>query len=378
MMGGMSDAAPPAAPRPPGPVLVTGAAGFIGAKVAELLRLAGADVTGADDLNPYYSPALKRARLDRVGALDAPGRFAFHHVDLSDRAATERLFASAGPFGCVIHLAAQAGVRHSLTHPHAYAAANLTGFLNVLEGCRRQADGADGPAPHLVYASSSSVYGANQEPVLKADAPADHPLSLYAATKRSNELTAHCYAHLYGLPCTGLRYFTVYGPWGRPDMAAWKFTERILKGEPIEVYGRGKMSRSFTYIDDVAEATVRVAALPPTAPPSGSASPGSAPAGPDVGTGPVRIVNVGGDESVPLTRLIAAVEAACGAEAEKILLPMQPGDVPDTAADTAPLEALVGLTPRTTIEEGIRRFVDWYRGYHGLAATGGGAPSGRG
>ena len=364
MMGGMPDAASPAATRPAGPVLVTGAAGFIGAKVAELLRLAGVDVTGADDLNPYYSPALKRARLDRVTGITAPGRFAFHQVDLADRAATERLFASAGPFGCVIHLAAQAGVRHSLSHPHAYTAANVTGFLNVLEGCRRQAEDADRPTPHLVYASSSSVYGANAAALLKADEPADHPLSLYAATKRANELMAHCYAHLYGLPCTGLRYFTVYGPWGRPDMAAWKFTERILKGEPIEVYGRGKMSRSFTYIDDAAEATVRIAALPPTAP-----LPGLAPQAPDAGAGPARIVNVGGSESVPLARLIAAVEIACGAKAERILMPMQPGDVPDTAADTGPLEALIGFAPRTTIEEGVRRFVDWYRGYHGMNSS---------
>ena len=202
------------------------------------------------------------------------------------------------------------------------------------------------------------MYGANRAAVLKADAPADHPLSLYAATKRANELMAHCYAHLYGLPCTGLRFFTVYGPWGRPDMAAWKFTERILNGEPIEVYGRGRMSRSFTYIDDVAEAVVRVAAVPPTAPPADAA-----PASPDVGTGPARILNVGGNESVPLTRLIAAVEAACGREAERILLPMQPGDVTDTAADVSGLEALVGLTPRTPIEEGVGRFVDWYRAY---------------
>ncbi|NNJ26165.1 NAD-dependent epimerase/dehydratase family protein [Alienimonas chondri] len=367
----MSDDSPRSAGRglPFGRVLVTGAAGFIGAKVAELLRLAGVETIGADDLNPYYSPALKRARLDHLEGIEAPGDFIFHQADLSDRTAAERLFDSAGPVSCVIHLAAQAGVRHSLTHPHAYASANLDGFLNVLEGCRRQAEAAaddpenpDRPPPHLVYASSSSVYGANKDAILKASEPADHPLSLYAATKRANELMAHCYAHLYGLPCTGLRFFSVYGPWGRPDMAAWIFTERILKGEPIDVFGEGRMSRSFTYIDDVAEAVVRVAALPPAAPPAGFQ-----PDRPDVGTGPVRIVNVGGSESVELTRMIAAVEAACGATAEKRFLPMQPGDVPDTAADTAPLEALVGLTPRTTVEDGIARFVAWFKEYHGMS-----------
>ncbi|QDT14372.1 NAD-dependent epimerase/dehydratase family protein [Alienimonas californiensis] len=355
-------------PRPAGRVLVTGAAGFIGSKVVELLRRSGAEVIGADDLNPYYSPSLKRARLDWLERLDAPGPFTFHHVDLADRRAAERLFDSAGPVACVIHLAAQAGVRHSLSHPHAYAAANLDGFLNVLEGCRRLASVSAGdcgdpdrPPPHLVYASSSSVYGANEAATLKTSDPADHPLSLYAATKRANELMAHSYAHLYGLPCTGLRFFSVYGPWGRPDMAAWIFTERILNNEPIEVFGEGKMSRSFTYIDEVAEAVVRVAALPPTAPP-----PGALPDRPDVGVGPVRILNVGGDESVELMRLVAAVEAACGRTAEKRFLPMQPGDVPATAADTAPLEALVGLTPRTTVEDGIARFVAWYQEFHGL------------
>ncbi|MFH5806447.1 NAD-dependent epimerase/dehydratase family protein [Alienimonas sp. DA493] len=357
-------------PRPAGRVLVTGAAGFIGAKVVELLRLNGAEVIAADDLNPYYSPALKRSRLDWLEKLDAPGDLTFHHVDLADRRATERLFDSAGPVACVIHLAAQAGVRHSLTHPHAYAAANLDGFLNVLEGCRRLADGAvndaedpDRPPPHLVYASSSSVYGANEADTLQASDPVDHPLSLYAATKRANELMAHSYAHLYGLPCTGLRFFSVYGPWGRPDMAAWIFTERVLKGEPIDVFGEGKMSRSFTYIDDVAEATVRIAALPPTAPP-----PGAAPDRPDAGAGPFRILNVGGGESVELMRLIAAVESACGRTAEKRFLPMQPGDVPATTADTAPLEKLVGLRPHTTIEDGIARFVAWYKEFHGLSS----------
>ena len=352
-------------PRPAGPALVTGAAGFVGAKVVEVLLKSGADVTGVDDLNPYYSPSLKRARLDRLTAAaneDGAGSFTFRHADLADRTAAARAFDAAGAVGCVIHLAAQAGVRHSLTDPHAYADSNLVGFLNVLEGCRALAAAdPDRPPPHLVYASSSSVYGANDAPVLTADAPADHPLSLYAATKRANELTAHSYAHLYDLPCTGLRFFSVYGPWGRPDMAAWLFTERILKGEPIEVFGEGRMSRSFTYIDDVAEAVARVAALPPESPPEGFS-----PDAPDAGTGPFRLLNVGGGESVELGRLIAAVEAACGREATKIMRPMQPGDVAATTADTGPLEALTGFRPRVRVEDGIARFVAWYRDYAGV------------
>ncbi len=346
------------APLPSDRVLLTGAAGFIGAAVGERLLAQGADVVGVDDLNPYYSPALKRARVERLfaAAEQGGGTFELLELDLADRTAAERAFA-AGPFARVIHLAAQAGVRHSITSPHAYAAANLTGFLNVLEGCRRQ--GKSGDVPHLLYASSSSVYGASAEPVLAADQPADHPISLYAATKRANELMAHSYAHLYGLPCTGVRFFTVYGPWGRPDMAVWKFTERILKGEPIDVYGGGKMRRGFTYVDDAAEGVVRLSACPP-ATPAGEAPPGS----PDRGTGRFRTYNLGAAEPVELMRLIEVIETACDRPAEKRFLPMQPGDVVSTAADVGPLRAATGGMPITPIETGIAAFVDWYRGYH--------------
>ncbi|MFH5805519.1 NAD-dependent epimerase/dehydratase family protein [Alienimonas sp. DA493] len=355
-----SEAGPVRAEASPRPVLLTGAAGFIGAAVGQKLLAAGTPVVGVDDLNPYYSPTLKRARLERlVAAAEASGAgFDFRQIDLADRTACEAVFA-AGPFDRVIHLAAQAGVRYSLDNPHAYAAANLTGFLNVLEGCRRQAEA--GSPPHLVYASSSSVYGENPDPVLFVDRPADHPVSLYAATKRANELMAHSYAHLYGLPCTGVRFFTVYGPWGRPDMAVWKFTERILRGEPIDVYGEGKMRRGFTYVDDAAEGVVRLADSPPAAPTNGAA-----PASPDRGTGPFRTYNLGSREPVELMRLIEVIESACGRRAEKRFLPMQPGDVVSTAADTAPLEKAIGLTPSTPIEEGVGAFVRWYRDYHGV------------
>ncbi|MFH5802821.1 NAD-dependent epimerase/dehydratase family protein [Alienimonas sp. DA493] len=349
-----------------GAVLLTGAAGFVGAAVGEKLLAAGTPVVGVDDLNPYYSPTLKRARLERlVAAAEASGaEFDFRQIDLADRTACEEIFASR-PFGGVIHLAAQAGVRHSLDNPHAYAAANLTGFLNVLEGCRRQAEASreDGESrpPHLVYASSSSVYGESPEPVLFVDRPADHPVSLYAATKRANELMAHSYAHLYGLPCSGVRFFTVYGPWGRPDMAVWKFTERILRGEPIDVYGEGRMRRGFTYVDDAAEGVVRLAARPP-GPAAGPAA--GPPTSPDVGAGPFRTYNLGSREPVELMRLIEVIESACGRRAEKRFLPMQPGDVVSTAADVGPLEEAIGLTPSTPIEDGVAAFVRWYRDYH--------------
>ncbi|NNJ26383.1 NAD-dependent epimerase/dehydratase family protein [Alienimonas chondri] len=339
-------------------MLLTGAAGFIGAAVAERLLAGGMRVIGVDNLDPYYSPALKRARLDRVSAAAerTRGRFDFLELDLGDRSAAARVF-EAGPFECVIHLAAQAGVRYSIDNPHAYAAANLTGFLHVLEACRRQAESGAGAPPHLVYASSSSVYGASAEPVLAADQPADHPISLYAATKRANELMAHSYTHLYGLPCSGVRFFTVYGPWGRPDMAVWKFTERILRGEPIDVYGGGKMQRGFTYIDDAAEGVVRLAARPP-------APDAVPPRSPDRGTGPFRTYNLGSREPVELMRLIKAIEAACGRPANKRFLPMQPGDVVSTAAETSSLEEVTDLVPVTPIEEGVAAFVDWYRDYN--------------
>ena len=340
------------------PVLITGAAGFIGAAVAERLLKSGSTVFGVDDLNDYYSPALKRARLDRLAGLGG-GRFVFTRADLADRAAAARLFAASGRPGCVIHLAAQAGVRHSLSAPHDYADANLVGFLNVLEGCRTLAAvDPDLPPPHLLFASSSSVYGANAAAVLRAGDAADHPLSLYAATKRANELMAHSYAHLYGLPCTGVRFFTVYGPWGRPDMAVWKFAERILAGEPIDVYGGGQMRRGFTFIDDAADAVVRLAAVPPAVP----ANPPSPPR-PDGGAGPFRIANLGGQHPVELMRLIEIIETACGRPAKKRFLPMQPGDVVSTAADVSPLVALIGPLHATPIEDGVAAFVAWYREY---------------
>ena len=360
MMAAMPDAAPNDAPdrpadlTPAGPVLLTGAAGFIGSKVGELLLDAGLRVVGLDDLNPYYDPSLKAARLDRLTSRDG---FSFIKASVADRPAIERAFAEHGPFACVAHLAAQAGVRYSLTDPHAYSEANLVGFLNLLEAARRQSEA--GTTPNFVYASSSSVYGSNPQAVLRANEPADHPLSLYAATKRANELMAHSYSHLYDLPCTGVRFFTVYGPWGRPDMAVWKFTEKILRGEPIDVYGHGEMRRGFTYIDDAAEGVVRLLALRPT---PAAAQP---PPTPDAGTGPFATYNLGSESPVELMRLIEVIENACGKTAEKNFLPMQPGDVVSTAADVAPLRDAVGLTPRTSIEDGVAAFVAWYRDYRG-------------
>ena len=319
---------------------------------------AGLPVTGLDDLNDYYDPGLKSARLEKLTGRDG---FTFVKADVADRPAVEAAFAGAntgaGPFAGVVHLAAQAGVRYSLSAPHAYAKTNLVGFLNVLEACRRQAEG--GTVPHLVYASSSSVYGSNGAAVLRAEDPADHPLSLYAATKRSNELMAHSYAHLFGLPCSGVRFFSVYGPWGRPDMAVWKFTDRILKGEPIDVYGHGEMRRGFTYIDDAAEGVVRLLAVRP-----GPADP-QPPAAPNAGAGPFATYNLGGERPIGLMRLIELIERACGREAVKNFLPMQPGDVVATAADARPLRAAAGFDPRVHIEEGVENFVRWFRAYHG-------------
>ena len=350
--------------------LLTGAAGFIGMHVAGRLLDRGHAVLGVDSLNDYYSVDLKR---DRLATLDGRDGWRFERVDLADRDRTANLFARER-FDVVVNLAAQAGVRHSLTHPHDYIAANVVGFQNVLEGCRSQIGDPSSPdarrAPHLVYASSSSVYGANPGPgaawddgtpggPFAADGPADHPLSLYAATKRANELTAHCYAHLYGLPCTGLRFFTVYGPWGRPDMAMWRFTERMLEGEPIDVYGEGDMRRDFTYVDDVAEGVVRVCEHPPT-------PAGPHPRDPSAGTGPARVYNIGNHTPVELTHLIAVLEGELGVPAKKNLLPMQPGDVRETCADVSALSRDVGFAPDTPIEQGVAKFVAWYRGYHDL------------
>lgn len=332
-------------------ILVTGAAGFIGAHVSRALIEQGHTVAGLDSLNDYYDPALKRARLE---ALIPAQAFKFHQTDLADRAAIEALFASA-TFDRVIHLGAQAGVRHSLENPHAYAAANLTGFLNILEACRHA------QTPHLVFASSSSVYGANTAQPFNPHQPTEHPLSLYAATKKAGEMMAHSYAHLYRLPVTGLRFFTVYGPWGRPDMAYWTFTRKILAGEPIQLFNQGRHARDFTYIDDVVEGVVRV--MDHIATPNEEWKSDT----PDTATSnaPYQLYNIGNANPVALGDFVAAIERATGREAIRELLPMQPGDVESTAADTSDLERAVGFRPDTPLVEGIENFVTWYRGWTG-------------
>ncbi len=331
-------------------VLVTGAAGFIGSHVAHRLLDRGDDVVGLDNLNDYYDVSLKESRLARLTS--RPG-FRFQQVDVADRQRMPELFASGG-FEGVVHLAAQAGVRYSLTNPHAYVDSNLVGFTNILEGCRHAR------VRHLVYASSSSVYGANTQMPFSIHHNVDHPLSLYAATKKANELMAHTYSHLYGLPTTGLRFFTVYGPWGRPDMALFLFTRAILEGRPIDVFNNGRMRRDFTYIDDIAEGVVRV--LDRVA----SANPDWNGARPDPGTSaaPYRLYNIGNHEPVELMRMIDVLEQCLGRTAEKNMLPMQPGDVPATYADVDDLQADVGFHPGTPIEEGVRRFVEWYRAFY--------------
>jgi UDP-glucuronate 4-epimerase len=331
-------------------VLLTGAAGFIGFHVAERLLAAGERVVGLDNLNDYYDPSLKQARLDRL--MPRAG-FDFERADVSDRAAMAGVFHRHRP-AQVVHLAAQAGVRYSLENPHAYADANLVGFLNVLEGCRHHRVG------HLVFASSSSVYGANTRLPFSVHENVDHPLSLYAATKKANELMAHAYAHLYDLPCTGLRFFTVYGPWGRPDMALFLFTRAILEGRPIDVYNQGRMRRDFTYIDDVVEGIARVLAKPAAPDPEWSGD------RPDPGTSraPYRVYNIGNDEPVDLLRYIEVLEASLGRPAHKNLLPLQPGDVPATRADVDDLVRDFGYKPRVSVEAGVARFVEWYRAYY--------------
>jgi UDP-glucuronate 4-epimerase len=315
-------------------VLVTGAAGFVGMHVSQRLLADGCEVVGVDSLDAYYDPALKAARLARLQA--TPG-FSFERLDVADRAATAALFESGG-FERVVHLAAQAGVRHSLQNPQAYAQSNLVGFVNVLEGCRHAGVG------HLVYASSSSVYGGNETMPFSEGDRVDHPVSLYAATKKANELMAHAYSHLFGLPTTGLRFFTVYGPWGRPDMAAFLFVDAILSGRPIDVFNHGDMKRDFTYVDDIVEGVVRVLGHVPS---------------------PYRVLNIGNSDPVALADFIAAIEDALGMTAHKRLLPMQPGDVPATFADVSALTALIGFKPGTDVREGVRRFVEWYRAYYG-------------
>jgi UDP-glucuronate 4-epimerase len=330
-------------------ILVTGAAGFIGMHTALRLLERGDEVVGVDNLSDYYDPALKRARLER---LQSHERFTFVRGDLAERPFVAQLFAAHAP-SRVVHLAAQPGVRYSLVDPHAYVDANVVGFVNVLEGCR--AVGVE----HLVYASSSSVYGANVKQPFATSDPVDHPVSLYAATKKANELMAHTYSHLFGLPTTGLRFFTVYGPWGRPDMAPMLFARAILAGEPIRVFNHGDMRRDFTYVDDVVEGVVRVLDVP-AAPDATfdalSPSPASSSA-------PFRIYNIGNDRPTELLRFIAVMEDALGVAAIMQLEDLQPGDVPTTWADVDALRDAVGFTPATTVEDGIARFVAWYREY---------------
>lgn len=330
--------------------LVTGTAGFIGFHVAQRLLSAGQEVIGMDNLNEYYDVNLKHARLALL--VDRPG-FRFQKLDLADREGMAELFAQERP-GRVIHLAAQAGVRYSLDHPHAYADSNLIGHLNILEGCRHTG------VSHLLYASSSSVYGLNRKTPFSTSDSVDHPVSLYAATKKANELMSHSYAHLYGLPTTGLRFFTVYGPWGRPDMACFKFTKAILGDLPIDVYNRGDMRRDFTYIDDIAEAVVRLAEVIPAADPSWTVETGS----PATSSAPYRVYNIGNSQPVTLMRFIQVLEEALGRKAHLNLLPMQPGDVLETSADTSALEEVIGFKPSTDLALGLARFVAWYRTYH--------------
>jgi UDP-glucuronate 4-epimerase len=334
-------------------VLVTGAAGFIGFHVASRLLDDGCEVVGIDNLNAYYDPALKRARLARL--TDRPG-FRFERLDVADGPAMARLFAE-GRFDRVVHLAAAAGVRHSMAHPEDYVGSNLNGFFHVLEGCRHTGVG------HLVYASSSSVYGANERyPSAVAHGTA-HPLSFYAATKLANEAMAHSYAHVWGVPCTGLRFFTVYGPWGRPDMALFLFTEAILAGRPIPVFNHGDMERDFTYIDDIVEGVVRLLERPATGDPSWD------PAAPDPGTSraPWRLYNIGNNGPVPLMTMIETLEDVLGRRAERELLPMPAGDVRCSFADVTPLVRDAGYRPATPLRVGIEAFVAWYLDYYGVA-----------
>lgn len=331
-------------------LLVTGAAGFIGYHTCRALLQRGDEVVGIDNLNTYYDVALKEARL---ALLQERTGFTFQRMDLADQAAIAALF-QREKFERVVHLAAQAGVRYGAINPHAYAASNLTGFLNILEGCRHAG------VQHLVYASSSSVYGASTRTPFALEHSVDHPLSLYAATKKSNELMAHSYAHLFKLPVTGLRFFTVYGPWGRPDMAPFLFVKRVLAGEPIDVYNFGQHKRDFTYIDDIVEGVVRT--LDRVASPSPAFSL-DAPS-PAISNAPYRVYNIGNNQPVELMDFIACIEKATGREAKKNFLPMQPGDVPTTYADVDALAADVGFRPHTPIEEGVRRLVAWYRDFY--------------
>jgi len=327
------------------PILITGAAGFIGFHVAQRLLQDGRTVFGIDSLNDYYDPALKLARLD---ILNQHKNFTFQKMDIVERAAIAELFAR-HRFPIVVHLGAQAGVRYSIDHPHAYADANLVGLLNILEGCRHSG------CEHLLFASSSSVYGANSKVPFSVNDSVDHPVSLYAATKKANELMAHSYSHLYRLPCTGLRFFTVYGPWGRPDMAMYLFADAIASGRPIRLFNHGRMRRDFTYVDDVVEAIVRLLPHVPQVD-AGTPTPGSSAA-------PWRIYNIGNNKPAELMKVVALLEQEMGRTAVKDMLPMQPGDVLETYADIDDLARDIGFRPATSLEQGIRNFVAWYRGY---------------
>ena len=333
-------------------ILLTGAAGFIGMTTCLRLLERGEEVVGLDNLNNYYEVSLKENRLKR---LTAHPNFRFVKMDVADRMGMEHLFATE-KFDRVIHLAAQAGVRYSLENPHAYIESNIVGFTNILEGCRHH------KVQHLAYASSSSVYGGNTDMPFSEHQSVDHPVSLYAATKKANELMAHTYSHLYGLPTTGLRFFTVYGPWGRPDMALFLFTKAILEGQPIKVFNHGNMLRDFTFVDDIVEGVIRV--IDRTAEPNPNYS--SKTPDPATSNAPYRVFNIGNHNPVKLMDFITAIEDALGKKAEKILMPLQDGDVPQTYADVDALKDWVGFVPATSIQTGIGRFVEWYRGYYGV------------
>jgi UDP-glucuronate 4-epimerase len=333
-------------------VLVTGAAGFIGSALSQRLLARGDEVLGFDNLNDYYDPKLKQ---DRLARLIPQTGFHFVHASLEDRAAVDSAFADFRPQR-VVNLAAQAGVRYSLENPRAYIDSNIVGFTHILEACRH------GEVEHLVYASSSSVYGANRKLPFSVNDPVDHPVSLYAASKKANELMAHTYSHLFGLPTTGLRFFTVYGPWGRPDMALFLFTRKILAGEPIDVFNHGRHTRDFTYVDDIVEGVMRTLDKVPAADPAFDPmlpTPASSSA-------PYRIYNIGNNQPVELSHYIEVIEKCVGRKATKNLLPLQPGDVPDTYADVTELTRDTGYAPATTVEDGVARFVDWYRDYYGV------------
>jgi UDP-glucuronate 4-epimerase len=333
-------------------ILVTGAAGFIGSHLSHKLLTMGYEVVGVDNLNDYYDVSLKKARLDRLQQRD---KFSFDFLNIADRSAVEKVF-SEYQFDAVVNLAAQAGVRYSIENPHVYIDSNVLGFTNILEGCRHS------KVKHLVFASSSSVYGANTKMPFSVHDNVDHPISLYAATKKANELMAHTYSHLYGLPTTGLRFFTVYGPWGRPDMALFLFTKAILENKPINVFNHGLMRRDFTYIDDIVEGIVRVTENIPTGNPEWTSD------RPDPGTSkaPYKIYNIGNNQPVELLHFIEVLERELGKTATKNLLPMQDGDVPATYADVDDLVRDVGFKPATSVETGIKNFVSWYRDYYGI------------